>query len=378
MTTMRVAIVTDGLFPLQVGGMQNHSTQLAIHLAMAGAQVEVFFSGSPRDAGNPALAPLVKAGVALTAVQSNRPPRFPGHYRVWLERHSRAVAKSISERPPFHWIYVQGLSGVTLSGQAFRPARIALNPHGLEMFQRAGSLRSRLEQLVLQPLARQSLRHADVVFSLGGRLTELIESLGVPRHRVEEVPVGIREDWIAEAPLSPRTPRRLIFVGRHERRKGLEELLAAIRSPDLEPNFHLKILGPPIQRHNSASVTWIGPVADRTQMIAALGDSDIIVCPSWAEGMPTVILEGMARGLAVIATDVGAVNNLVFRENGWLVPAGDIAALTFALREAVTASDEDLLHRKAFSLDLVREKFAWPFVARETLRILASRGISTG
>ena len=43
------------------------------------------------------------------------------------------------------------------------------------------------------------------------------------------------------------------------------------------------------------------------------------MCPSYSEGMPNVIMEAMSRGLAIIATDVGAVSKLVDEENGWLI-----------------------------------------------------------
>ena len=53
--------------------------------------------------------------------------------------------------------------------------------------------------------------------------------------------------------------------------------------------------------------------------------------PSLSEGMPTVILEAMARGKAVIATDVGAVSELVSEENGVLIQAGSVEELSNAL-----------------------------------------------
>ena len=46
---------------------------------------------------------------------------------------------------------------------------------------------------------------------------------------------------------------------------------------------------------------------------------DILICPSYSEGMPNVIMEGMARGLAIIATNVGATSRMVSKENGWLI-----------------------------------------------------------
>ena len=46
---------------------------------------------------------------------------------------------------------------------------------------------------------------------------------------------------------------------------------------------------------------------------------DILICPSYSEGMPNVILEAMSRGLAIIATNVGAIRLLVSEDNGVLL-----------------------------------------------------------
>ena len=46
---------------------------------------------------------------------------------------------------------------------------------------------------------------------------------------------------------------------------------------------------------------------------------DILLCPSYSEGMPNVILEAMSRGLAIIATNVGAIRLLVSEDNGVLL-----------------------------------------------------------
>ena len=50
-----------------------------------------------------------------------------------------------------------------------------------------------------------------------------------------------------------------------------------------------------------------------------MDNCDILICPSYSEGMPNVILEGMSRGLAIITTDVGANELLVSNENGKLI-----------------------------------------------------------
>ena len=65
--------------------------------------------------------------------------------------------------------------------------------------------------------------------------------------------------------------------------------------------------------------------------------------PSFAEGLPVVIMEAMALGRPVVTTYVAGIPELVVHgENGWLVPAGDVTALVEALREVLDATADDL------------------------------------
>jgi glycosyltransferase involved in cell wall biosynthesis len=84
--------------------------------------------------------------------------------------------------------------------------------------------------------------------------------------------------------------------------------------------------------------------------------------------MPNVILEAMAQGLAIIATDVGAVSEMVSTSNGWLIPAGDKLALADAMVDAIHCEENLLFHKKQKSLDLVCEKFTWETVIQKTLQ----------
>jgi glycosyltransferase involved in cell wall biosynthesis len=71
----------------------------------------------------------------------------------------------------------------------------------------------------------------------------------------------------------------------------------------------------------SGHVTFMGLRADGQQIIGAL---DVMVLPSFSEGMPNVLLEAIAYGTPVVATRVGGVPDMVSDgRSGWLVPAGD-------------------------------------------------------
>ena len=93
----------------------------------------------------------------------------------------------------------------------------------------------------------------------------------------------------------------------------------------------------------------------------------MLVTPSHSEGMPNVIMEGMARGLAVIATDVGAVPAQVDKVNGWRLAPGDASALEAAMVEAIAMAPEALDAKRQASRQRVLDAFTWEQVSAQTL-----------
>jgi colanic acid/amylovoran biosynthesis glycosyltransferase len=82
-----------------------------------------------------------------------------------------------------------------------------------------------------------------------------------------------------------------------------------------------------------------------------------LVLPSFAEGLPVVIMEAMAVGRPVVTTRIAGIPELV-REgvDGWLVPPGDIVALKQAMRECLEASPERLLEMGRAANERVRQR----------------------
>jgi glycosyltransferase involved in cell wall biosynthesis len=79
---------------------------------------------------------------------------------------------------------------------------------------------------------------------------------------------------------------------------------------------------------------WVAPA----QVEALLSGSHVLVLPSTFEGQPMAVLEAMAHGLCVVATDVGGVSDLV-DDCGVLLPVGDLASLADALRHVISDTD---------------------------------------
>ena len=114
---------------------------------------------------------------------------------------------------------------------------------------------------------------------------------------------------------------RLVLIGDGETRNEIE---AAIRTHGLEAQIALR--------------GW----ADNAAVAQALADARALVLPSFAEGLPIVIMEALARGRPVVSTYIAGIPELVTPDCGWLVPAGDVDALTGALRQCLDANPAHL------------------------------------
>jgi glycosyltransferase involved in cell wall biosynthesis len=136
----------------------------------------------------------------------------------------------------------------------------------------------------------------------------------------------------------------ILFLGRINANKGVPELGEALFGMASLPNWHATIAGDGYVEMARDKVLEMG-LADRiavpgwvsTEAVAQLlASADILVLPSHEENLPISVIEGMASGLAIVATPVGAVSDIVIDgETGLLVPVNDAAALSEALSRLV-------------------------------------------
>ena len=138
----------------------------------------------------------------------------------------------------------------------------------------------------------------------------------------------------------------LVFLGYLSARKGVPELLAALASPSVAGLRWRATLagGGPVEQYRARAaalgladrVTFIGWI-DQSAASALCADAEILALPSHAEGLALSLLEGLAHGLAVVATPVGAHAEVIDSgESGLFVPPGDVPALAKALARLIS------------------------------------------
>jgi glycosyltransferase involved in cell wall biosynthesis len=160
-------------------------------------------------------------------------------------------------------------------------------------------------------------------------------------------------------------PPRIICVARLAFPKDFATLIGALAT--IAADYYAILVGEgPARREISTAVEMQGLEA-KVEFLGARGDvrellatSDVFVLSSRAEGQPVSILEAMAAGLPVVATDVGGVaETVVHGQTGLLVPAGNVTALGSALRQLV--ENEQLRRRLGEAgRERVRELFDVP------------------
>ena len=195
---------------------------------------------------------------------------------------------------------------------------------------------------------RSMFRGASRVVTLGERdRTTMERLLGVSRDRLSVLHNAVPDPGPPDP--SPRAsgPVRLLFLGRLSERKGVPELLAALAGApmrDLDWRAVLAGDGPVDRFREQAAAAGIGDRVDmpgwvdEAEVRRLCAQADILVLPSHAEGLAMAVVEGMAHGLTVVTTRVGAHEEVLADEDsGVFVPPGDPVALAGAL--AALAAD---------------------------------------
>jgi glycosyltransferase involved in cell wall biosynthesis len=205
-------------------------------------------------------------------------------------------------------------------------------------------------------LLRRLLLLPDVVVVLSEQELAAQRQL-VPEQDIRLIPNAVDTAPFLQLPLRRYTPGRpleLVYLGRLAREKGLYELLHALaiaRSRGADARLCLVGSGAEqarlkqtVDRLQLASVVTFAGAAFGVAKLERLSQADVLALPSYSEGLPYSLLEGMAAGKAVLVTPVGAIPDVVTPGvHGLFVPPRDIEPLACAI--TALAADRASLER---------------------------------
>lgn len=265
-------------------------------------------------------------------------------------------------------------AAVALLARALGGPLYSFTVHGPEEFDKAEALH-----------LSEKIRHAAFVVAISsyGRSQLYRWSRSQDWHRIHVVHCGLEPSFHAGLGSDPPDVPRLVCVGRLCAQKGqlllveaaarivrsglpLELVLAGdgeMRSEiealvaDRDLGAHVRITG------------WIGGDRVREEILAAR----VLALPSFAEGLPVVIMEAMALRRPVVSTFVAGIPELVRDgEDGWLIPAGDLEALVTVLHGCLAADASELARRGRAAHDRVLERHDVDVEAGRLARLFAA------
>ena len=208
---------------------------------------------------------------------------------------------------------------------------------------------------------------ADVVLAASDYVKSGLIELGLAQDRIAVVPYGLDPDFHS-APSCP-IPRRILYVGAVDPRKGIAYLAEAARLLRGEGHrYEFRAIGPiampNLTRHPAfEGLNYLGQVP-REEVKQEFARADLFVFPTLTDGFGIVLLEALFAGLPIVCTP--CCGDVVKDGcNGRVVPSHDSNALADALRQIT--EDRSLRERMSAAALLLREHFDLPAYRRRLL-----------
>ena len=374
---MRIALITDGIMPFVTGGMQKHSSYIAKYLTINKWDVYLYhciYNDTELPTDKDINDSLFDGDYTLYKINTIKFPKsikFPFHYLWNSYRYSKIIYKQIiDDLDYFDFILVKGFSGwrlLNLKGRGLKTPPVGINFHGMNMFLPSPNLKFKLSNIIFSYFTKINASNADYVFSYGAKVTEtIVKSLEI-QSKIIEIPTGIDYSWIRNKNnVLVNNRRRFVFVGRNDPLKGIKILNQVVKKIT-NPNFEFHFVGPIPKTINQKNVHYHGEIQNENELKQVFDLADSLILPSISEGMPNVILEAMARGLAIITTDVGANSLMVSKLNGVLIKNNNYGSVFKAVNTIINLSNYDLKVMKINSICSIENSFTWDLICKKMI-----------
>jgi glycosyltransferase involved in cell wall biosynthesis len=197
----------------------------------------------------------------------------------------------------------------------------------------------------LHRLYAPTLAQCQRVVVLGEQQRGLLLSLGVSAGRIAVLPNGVDVERYSPAPSAFRAElgadRIFTYIGRIDPEKQVDALVRAFLAESPPPTYRLVIVGAGVElarlrgRHRDPRVVFLGAVQDEARRIEVLRAADAFFLPSRVEALSIAMLEAMACGTAVVATDVGNDGDAIRGAGIVIDPTRTVPELRAAIRSLI-------------------------------------------
>jgi len=257
---------------------------------------------------------------------------------------SRVVAEFRPDVVLGAWAYPDGWAAVQLAHEAGLP--VALKVHGSDILtvERNSPRWTR---------TGEALHEAEAIIAVSQDLAEKVAGFGVPQEKVRVVYNGVDGDLFRPGSMEDARKKlgmeqhvpTLLYVGNLFPMKGVDVLVDACEQFKKQGMaFNCYIVGAGSMRVSlEAQIKSLGlerqvrlvgtkPHRELPEWFRAV---DVMVLPSYSEGVPNVLLEAVACGTRFVASRVGGIPEIAHLGLGWLVPPGDVDALAHGIRSSL-------------------------------------------
>lgn len=392
---MKILLVSWEYPPVVVGGLGRHVHHLATELAAAGNEV-VVLSRRPTgtDASTHPTISHIADGVLVVAVAEDAPHFDFGEDMIaWTLAMGHAMVRAgiglsrggIGEGwyPDVVHAHDWLVAHPAIALAEYFDVPLVSTLHATEAGRHSGWLSGRINRQVHSVewwLANESDRLITCSASMHDEVTELygpdLPEISVIRNGIDITTWSYRER-------EPRPgPARLLYVGRLEYEKGVQDAIAALpRIRRSHPGTTLVVAGEGTQfewlreqarvHRVARSVSFLGNL-DHTELLGWLHGADAIVLPSRYEPFGIIALEAAAAGIPLIASTAGGLGEAVVDGvTGLSFRPGDVAGLVSAVRETLDDPEAAQVRARAARARLT-DDFDWRRVAEETAQVYSS------
>ena len=269
-----------------------------------------------------------------------------------------------------YWVYPDGYAALRTARALGVPC--VVGALGTDIHVRAG---------VSEKMTRRTLQSVDAVLTVSEAMRQYtIRQFGVGPDDIHTIVNGfntavfrpmdqaaLRAKWGVKP-----DEKMVVYVGRFIEAKGLRELITAFQQlAKDDPKVSLTLVGDGVMREELLNLVRATGLTERfhlpggqppAQVAEWINAANVLTLPSWSEGYPNVVVEGVACGRPVVATDVGGTREILNASNGILIPPKNTLALADALRNALNRPWDNAGIAAAMSR-------TWDDVAVETLAV---------
>lgn len=375
-------------FAPDLGGVARSAGRIAVALARMGVQVDVLAWSKTIPAGELVTEPEAESGQAGLTV--HRLGLF-GNLDFSLQ-HTLNVLEWLHGQRPFdgvwgHYLFPAGFMGTLFAEQSGIPSTVSLRGNDVDRLMFPPGDFARLlwtlqRTSVLTAVSRDLARMVDVLLGHDSETFVIGNAVDVARFAPRPVDITLREQ------LGIRDDEVVLgFCGELRQKKGLPHLLRALRTVRAVRPACLLVIGDVRLREraslsefaadcpeDAARILITGQLHEQDEVARHLALCDLLLLPSQWDGLPNALLEGMAVGIPILASDAGGIPEVIEHgRTGYLVPRSQLHRLGEAALEVLSLPRAQREQLVAAARQAVETRFSLPTeeaALREVLRRL--------